>query len=150
MLSNNLKLVVSHNLEQVIVHVHLGYILVLDLLEALAPVEENLGDGEEEGWPLLDAHPAQTFEGSSWNFHPLLLLGEGDGSTKDHVWKTILGTMSSFSKLEIRAVMLSLESISVMFLSEKRIWKGSRSFSEVLMFPNCFVICEACLPVVVL
>ena len=82
--------------------------------------------------------------------HPLLLLGEGDGSTKDHVWKTILGTMSSFSKLEIRAVMLSLESISVMFLSEKRIWKGSRSFSEVLMFPNCFVICEACLPVVVL
>ena len=79
-----------------------------------------------------------------------LLLGEGDGSTKDHVWKTILGTMSSLSKLEIRAVMLSLESISVMFLSEKRIWKGSRSFSEVLMFPNCFVICEACLPVVVL
>ena len=70
MVPNNLKLVVG--LEQ-----------VLKRLEALAPVEENLGDGEEEGDFLLDVHPSQTFEGSSWIFQLLLLLDEGDGSTKD-------------------------------------------------------------------
>ena len=94
-----------------------GNIIVIDRLEALAPLEENLRDGEEEGSLFLTITllkplrgPAGTFTLSPAGFFLVREMAESEPRIKD--WRTILGTMSSFSKLENRAVMLSLESIS--------------------------------------
>ena len=85
--------------------VPLGNIIVIDRLEALAPLEENLRDGEEEGSLFLTITllkplrgPAGTFTLSSAGFFLVREMAESEPRIKD--WRTILGTMPSFSKLE--------------------------------------------------